>query len=354
MKSCNTSSNPSFLLFQNRVRIFLVLAETRSFTEAAQRIGISQSAVSRSLNDFESELGVNLIQRSVRPVKLSDAGQVLYQMLSDQKQDIDRILFNIRNNNSLKTPLRLGVVESVAKNLSAFIIKEMKSRCSKVTVLTGISSYLLKLLDDDILDVIICPDPFSNRNDLKRNFLFREPSILIFPKQFSQFDEKKPTWESLMYCGLPLIHYHEANAGGKLEQKFFSELGLTFVNNIEVDINALMLSFVSDGMGWGITRPSTLAQHPDLAESVKALEMPPPVISRDVFVITKSSSHENLGELLTNISTKAFTKNLLPLYEKFTPWVKPYLFIHGDKNNSREPCYPDLVKFDENQKTFVL
>uniref|UniRef100_UPI0040258B61 LysR family transcriptional regulator n=1 Tax=Mesosutterella multiformis TaxID=2259133 RepID=UPI0040258B61 len=113
MKSCNTSSNPSFLLFQNRVRIFLVLAETRSFTEAAQRIGISQSAVSRSLNDFESELGVNLIQRSVRPVKLSDAGQVLYQMLSDQKQDIDRILFNIRNNNSLKTPLRLGVVESV-------------------------------------------------------------------------------------------------------------------------------------------------------------------------------------------------------------------------------------------------
>lgn len=73
----------------------------------------------------------------------------------------------IRNNNSLKTPLRLGVVESVAKNLSAFIIKEMKSRCSKVTVLTGISSYLLKLLDDDILDVIICPDPFSNRNDLK-------------------------------------------------------------------------------------------------------------------------------------------------------------------------------------------
>ena len=71
-----------------------MLAETRSFTEAAQRIGISQSAVSRSLNDFESELGVNLIQRSVRPVKLSDAGQVLYQMLSDQKQDIDRILFN--------------------------------------------------------------------------------------------------------------------------------------------------------------------------------------------------------------------------------------------------------------------
>lgn len=53
-----------------------MLAETRSFTEAAQRIGISQSAVLRSLNDFESELGVNLIQRSVRPVKLSDAGQV--------------------------------------------------------------------------------------------------------------------------------------------------------------------------------------------------------------------------------------------------------------------------------------
>ena len=84
-----------------------MLAETRSFTEAAQRIGISQSAVSRSLNDFESELGVNLIQRSVRPVKLSDAGQVLYQMLSDQKQDIDRILFNIRNNNSGELSLQV-------------------------------------------------------------------------------------------------------------------------------------------------------------------------------------------------------------------------------------------------------
>lgn len=59
------------------LRYFVTLAETLSFTRAANSMYISQSALSQQVADMESELGVQLFQRTKRSVELTDAGQVL-------------------------------------------------------------------------------------------------------------------------------------------------------------------------------------------------------------------------------------------------------------------------------------
>ena len=58
------------------------------------------------------------------------------------------------------------------------MIEKIRKDYSTVSVLTGISPYLLHQLDRDRLDAIVCPDPFDNRNDLDKFFVFREPSII--------------------------------------------------------------------------------------------------------------------------------------------------------------------------------
>lgn len=60
-----------------QLEIFSLVAELRGFTAAANRLGISQSAVSHALKSLELELGVELLRRHQSQVELSDIGQQL-------------------------------------------------------------------------------------------------------------------------------------------------------------------------------------------------------------------------------------------------------------------------------------
>ena len=60
-----------------QLEIFSLVAELQGFTAAANRLGISQSAVSHALKSLELELGVELLRRHQSRVELSDIGQQL-------------------------------------------------------------------------------------------------------------------------------------------------------------------------------------------------------------------------------------------------------------------------------------
>ena len=61
------------------LRAFVLIVETGSLTQAADRMGIAVSAVSRRLRDLELRLGTALIQRSTRRLFLNETGQLFYQ-----------------------------------------------------------------------------------------------------------------------------------------------------------------------------------------------------------------------------------------------------------------------------------
>ena len=60
------------------LRAFVLIVETGSLTQAADRMGIAVSAVSRRLRDLELRLGTALIQRSTRRLFLNETGQLFY------------------------------------------------------------------------------------------------------------------------------------------------------------------------------------------------------------------------------------------------------------------------------------
>src|SRR5437773_4045947 len=68
--------------------VFLAVAEERSFTRAAKRLGVSPSALSHAIRGLEEQIGVRLLARTTRSVAPTEAGEQLIARLRPALGDI--------------------------------------------------------------------------------------------------------------------------------------------------------------------------------------------------------------------------------------------------------------------------
>ena len=66
----------------NLLRLFLAVAEGDNFRVAADRLGVTRSAVSQGIRRLEDDLGIALVQRSTRSVRLTEAGERLHRQIT--------------------------------------------------------------------------------------------------------------------------------------------------------------------------------------------------------------------------------------------------------------------------------
>jgi DNA-binding transcriptional LysR family regulator len=99
MRTSNMVSN----LFRDEIdmefrnlKYFVVVAEERHFTRAAERLGMAQPPLSQQIRKLEREIGAQLFRRLTRGVELTDAGRVLYE-------DASRILDQVEQAKSRTT-----------------------------------------------------------------------------------------------------------------------------------------------------------------------------------------------------------------------------------------------------------
>ena len=79
----------------NDLACFAEVAKARSFTKAAARIGVSQSALSQTIRNLEARLGLRLLTRSTRSVAPTEAGERLLQTLASRLDEIESALVSL-------------------------------------------------------------------------------------------------------------------------------------------------------------------------------------------------------------------------------------------------------------------
>src|SRR5271155_1055590 len=75
---------------------FLAVGRERSFTKAAAKLGVSQSALSHTIRELEARLGIRLLTRTTRSVSPTEAGERLLQTLEPRIEEIDAELLALR------------------------------------------------------------------------------------------------------------------------------------------------------------------------------------------------------------------------------------------------------------------
>src|SRR5215813_9913957 len=72
----------------NDIVVFTKVVETKSFTGAAEQLGLPKSTVSRKLAQLEERLGVRLVQRTTRKLALTEIGEAYYERCARIVADI--------------------------------------------------------------------------------------------------------------------------------------------------------------------------------------------------------------------------------------------------------------------------
>ena len=109
----------------NRIYEFLVLAKLLSFSKAADALYISQSVLTRHIQDLEQELDVTLLNRTTHGVTLTEAGRTLAAGGPELIGKCESILRRLRTQNSpAKGKIRIGIgLElSYSTHIRAFIM----------------------------------------------------------------------------------------------------------------------------------------------------------------------------------------------------------------------------------------
>jgi len=73
----------------NDILVFLAVAREKSFTRAAAKLGVSQSALSHVIRDLEARLGLRLLTRTTRSVSTTEAGEELFLAVAPRIDEID-------------------------------------------------------------------------------------------------------------------------------------------------------------------------------------------------------------------------------------------------------------------------
>jgi DNA-binding transcriptional LysR family regulator len=151
------------LLETRQLRAFLALARTGSFTAAARRLHLTQSAISHAIRSLEDTLGCRLVHRSARKVALSSYGIELLQHAEGIEERMQQARTALRSlDASPRGTLRIGCPTAVAQFILPAVLREFQVAWPKfeIKVLPGESPAVVEqILRDDVdVGIIIAPD----------------------------------------------------------------------------------------------------------------------------------------------------------------------------------------------------
>lgn len=99
----------------NQISVFLAVADAKSFRVAAERLGVTRSAVSQAIRKMEDRMGVALLQRTTRSVSLTEAGLRLHERVAPAIAEVENALETARDLPTQPTGQLRVAVSSIAE-----------------------------------------------------------------------------------------------------------------------------------------------------------------------------------------------------------------------------------------------
>jgi DNA-binding transcriptional LysR family regulator len=129
------------------IHMFIVLAECKNYTNAADMLYISQSSLSKHIKKLEDSIGVKLFVRTTKSVELSQYGMIYYKYAKQIQTAAEACMREIHDTMSHGNSLVIGCIPSILQyHISAFIFRYMSKSESQCQIKTDRSIVLEEML----------------------------------------------------------------------------------------------------------------------------------------------------------------------------------------------------------------
>ena len=182
------------------IEYFGVIAEYRHLGRAAQALGLSQPALSKSLRRLESALGAKLVLRTSKGVDLTAEGTTLSSHVRQLRLSLNDVAADVRDVTQGRAGrLRIGAGPSMTEQFLPKVSSLFLDDASKVTlsVLTATNEVLIPALRAGQLDLIVSGIPVRPYDDLAQERIYDDDFVTIAARSHRLAGKKNIALEEL-------------------------------------------------------------------------------------------------------------------------------------------------------------
>jgi DNA-binding transcriptional LysR family regulator len=271
------------------IQAFVAVAQCGGFQRAADSLHISQTALTRRLQNLEAALGVILVERTTRRVTLTAIGREFLLRAERLISELTATLAEIRENGRTRRgDVTVACIPTAGARYLPTIIREYAARYpdNQVKILddrlsSGVTEAVLRREAEFGVNVVEAPHP-----DLMSVPLLKDRYVLICRDDHPFADRRRLPWRDLARC--PLIVPGRASANRTLLDLAVAEHDLPLRPMFEVQRSATMLGLVAAGVAAAIV--PELAMQPDAYKRIRTLDLTGPALFRTIVLIYRKGA----------------------------------------------------------------
>lgn len=253
-----------------QLQYFSRIAESGSFREAAARANVAQSALSRHMRALEDELGVTLMERHARGIRLTPEGEQLKRRADNILHEIEETRAELSASTSRpRGTVTIGASSTTSRLLYARLAEAAIDRFPGIDlkITEGASYFLLEGLDTGRIDLAIMVDP-ETRDNLSSESLVTEKVYLVgTPHQGGMPAE---TCSARDLANRPMVVFSRPSGGRAMLENAVAPYNISIDVRFEAGSPDVIKDFVRRGLGYAMMPYSSIfeeVERGDLAVS---------------------------------------------------------------------------------------
>lgn len=233
-------------------KVFYYVAQAGSLTVAANKLSISQPAVSQSIKQLETTLGTKLFHRAPKGVRLTGEGELLYSYVSKGYEQI--ALGEERLSQMLN--LELGEIHIGASDMTLqfYLLPYLekfheKFPDIKVSVSNAPTPETLENLKDNKIDFGIVSTPFDNKDDLEAIIVREIEDVFVAGRKFIRYKNRMLDLQELEK--MPIIYLEGETSTRRYMDSFLYKNEVRIRPEFELATSDMIVQFALRNLGVG-------------------------------------------------------------------------------------------------------
>lgn len=267
-------------------QLLSVLAQEMNMRKAAERLFVTQPALSQRLQSIEKEWGAKLFIRSQKGLALTPAGEHVIQFVNEMLAKQERVRETVHSLQSgIAGTLKIAVASIVGQNWLPQVLKKyiMKYPQVKISLITGWSSEILKCLYDDQVHIGIIrgtPD-------------WKGVKIHLFPDRLYLVDKEITSPEQVLETDRPFIQFKsDSNYYQEIQDWWMRHFKTPPKRTVVVDQIETCKQMTFNGIGYAILPAITLSGSEKNIFKIPLLDGKKEPLKRDTWLLGYESAFQ--------------------------------------------------------------